>query len=1037
MQQGVEDAVRTLGNGFLQHPGNENLHAALQRGTLTPKDYFCQLLRLVYRLIFLLAVEERGLLHPPSATRAAKELYARRYGLQRLRARSVEQKALARRSDLWENVNIVFRGVATGDVRLGLPPLAGIFMPRQCTALEGSKIENRHVLTALFCLSWRKESSGLVPVNWRDMVPEEFGGMYESLLELVPQITRAGREFTFATGAETKGNTRKTTGSYYTPDSLVQVLLDSALEPVVQSTLAAHPENATEALLQLAIVDPACGSGHFLLAAARRLGWHVARSGMNGPPSTEQYRQALRDVVERCLYGVDSNPMAVELCKMSLWMEAAEAGKPLTFVDSHIREGNALLGATPELMRNGIPDAAWGPIEGDHSGLAKTLKKKNRHAAAAVDPKSCEDERFVADAWCAAFVWPKQAGELQNAAPTNDLWVRIKNGQGEVPALTRQTVEALALDYQFFHWHLAFPEVFARGGFDVVLGNPPWDQVQLDAREWFAARAPDITNAMHHAARTDALANLQTSEPALHNEYVQAKRRNEGIQHFVHASGRYARTSHGRLNTASLFAETATTMTHPNGICALIVPTGIATDSFTGKFFRYLVQSERLHELLSFENEAFLFPAVHHSAKFSLLVVGGVQRTSPEATLVFFTRHVAQLREPERRVRLAAADFELLNPNTSTCPTFRWRRDAALNRHIYRHAGVLVREQAPGGDPWSFRGFLMFMMNTDSKSFRTRTELAAIVGSAQKNGPEVSKHYLPLLEAKMVHQFDHRFGDYCDKPRHSDSSTLPAVPIERLQDPHYAPTPRYWVSAREMHERLADKWERDWLLGWRDISNATNTRTVIATIIPRTPTGDTFLLAMPAVEPALVAALYANFCSFVFDYAARQKVGGTHLKFHLFKQLPALPPSAYLVSAPWARETLVRDWIVQRVLELTYTAWDLAAFGRDVGYEGPPFRWNPERRFLLRAELDAAFFHLYGLSRDDSDYILETFPIVRKTDMKTHGEYRTKRVILELYDALEEAMRPGRTYETRLDPRPADPCVAHSADPAGQAPEQP
>jgi hypothetical protein len=195
-------------------------------------------------------------------------------------------------------------------------------------------------------------------------------------------------------------------------------------------------------------------------------------------------------------------------------------------------------------------------------------------------------------------------------------------------------------------------------------------------------------------------------------------------------------------------------------------------------------------------------------------------------------------------------------------------------------------------------------------------------------------------------------------------------------------------------------------------------------MIPRVASGDKFLLMMPASEPKDVACLYANLCSLILDYAARQKVGGTNLKYFTMKQLPVLPPATYLRSAPWEARGL-GGWLLPRVLELTFTAWDLEPFAVDVGYAGPPFRWDPARRFLLRAELDAAFLHLYGLSRDDTDYVLDTFPVVRRNDEKAHGEYRTKRVILEVYDAMAEAGRSGKPYQTRLDPPPADPRVAH------------
>ena len=343
--------------------------------------YFQQLLRLVYRLIFLLTVEERGLLHATESSDVARHLYTEGYSLKRLRDRSVKRSAHDRFSDLWEAMKIVFRGVANGEPRLALPALAGLFATTQCPSLDVSKVENQALLMAVFRLSWLREASGLSRVNWRDMGPEELGSVYEGLLELQPQITQGGRAFGFATGGEAKGHARKTSGSYYTPDSLVQVLLDNALQPVVQSTIAANPDKPVQALLELAIVDPACGSGHFLLAAARRLAAHVARLQASGTPSAAEYRHALRQVVGRCIYGVDLNPMAVELCKVSLWMEAVEPGLPLTFLNSHIQHGNALLGATPELIAKGIPDAAWDPIEGDDKKIATALKKRNRLAA--------------------------------------------------------------------------------------------------------------------------------------------------------------------------------------------------------------------------------------------------------------------------------------------------------------------------------------------------------------------------------------------------------------------------------------------------------------------------------------------------------------------------------------------------------------------------------------------------------------------------------------------------------------------------------
>ena len=378
LSDGFRQALEILGQGFLSHAANRKLRAALHAGVLTREHYFGQLLRLVYRLVFLLTVEERELLHPRDASDSACRLYAEGYGLRRLRDRAVRASAHDAQGDLWEAVRIVFRSLADGEPRLGLPALAGLFAPDECPDLDAARLENRALLGALFHLAWLRERSGLVRVNWRDMGPDELGYVYEGLLELVPQITGDGRSFSFAGAAESQGHERKTTGSYYTPDELVQVLLTSALDPVVERTVDAHPEDAVDALLELTIVDPACGSGHFLLAAARRLADRIAHIRAGGTPTPDDYQHALRDVVRRCIYGVDMNPLAVEICKVGLWMESIDPGLPLTFLESHIRCGNSLIGTSRALMGDEVPDAAWTVLEGDDRKVTRALKRLNK-----------------------------------------------------------------------------------------------------------------------------------------------------------------------------------------------------------------------------------------------------------------------------------------------------------------------------------------------------------------------------------------------------------------------------------------------------------------------------------------------------------------------------------------------------------------------------------------------------------------------------------------------------------------------------------
>lgn len=1078
LRGGVEEALLALGQGFLQHPANGALRAALQGGALSKRDYFQELLRVAYRLIFLLTVEERGLLHPDGASGEARKLYAEGYGLRRLAERSLRRSAHDRFADLWDGLTVVFRGLAAGEPRLGLPALAGLFAPGQCPNLDVARLENRHLLQAVFRLAWLRESTGLSRVNWRDMGPEELGSVYESLLELVPQVTEEARAFSFATGAETKGNARKTSGSYYTPDSLVQVLLDSALDPVVEATLAAHagepPAAQAEALLGLSVVDPACGSGHFLLAAARRLAAQLARLAAGGTPSAADYRRALRQVVSRSIYGVDLNPMAVELCKVSLWMEALEPGLPLTFLDSHVQHGNALLGTNPALMEKGIPDVAWDPIEGDDRKVASALKKRNKAAAegqrsletlwtnageaetaeltsavAALDAapdadaeglkaketrweeirasKAYRHQRFVADAWCAAFVWPKQPGPLAEAAPTNELWRQVRDGQGEPPVLTVKTTVELAERYRFLHWHLAFPQVFAKGGFDVVLGNPPWERVKLQEQEFFASRDEEIAKAANAAARKKLIAELPKADPTMWAAWCAASREAEGQSQFVRQSGRYPLCGKGDVNTYALFAEHNWNVLGDQGRAGFIVPSGIATDDTTKDYFQAIVNRQSLSSLSHFENEDRVFPGVHHAFRFVLLTLDG-SGNSTLAELVFYARRIADLSDDDRRVHLTSSDFETLNPNTRTCPTFRSRRDAEINLQMYRRAGVLLREDKPEGNPWGITVHTrLWHMAEDSEWFRSRADLEAtgfrLMGNQLVDGHVV---YMPLFEAKMAHHFDHRAGTYDGQTEAQENQgKLPELDDDSHENPSTLVLPYYWVPEAEVEARLRDLWSRRWLLGWRGICRSTDQRTAIISLVPRSAVGDTLPLFFPKQEAALVGALYSNCCAFALDYAARQKVGGISLKLFIMRQLPILAPGVYASPVPWSPTFSLVSWLLPRVLELTYTAWDLEPFARDVGWDGPPFRWDPARRFLLRAELDAAFFHLYGISHDDTEYILDTFPIVRKNDEKAHGEYRTKRVILEVYDAMAVAMRTGQPYQTRLDPPPADPRVAH------------
>ena len=1029
----VTEALRTLGEGFLQHPGNEALRAALHTGELSKDAYFQQLLRLVYRLIFLFSVEERGLLHGNDDSQealAARRAYAEGYALARLRDLCLKRRARNRFDDHWQAVRIVFRGLADGERRLALPALGGLFAVSQCPHLDAAGLDNDHLLTALKHLRWASHNGAPAPVDYRNMGPEELGSVYESLLEFDPRPDALQKTFELI---NTAGNDRKNTGSYYTPDSLVQELIQSALDPVIEQRLASNPAHPSGALLSIRVIDPACGSGHFLLAAARRLAEKLAQlQSPEGAVTPQDYRHALREVVARCIFGVDRNPMALELARTALWLEGYEEGRPLSFLDHHLQCGDALLGLTDlKALEQGIAKDAYKPLSGDDKDVCKRLAKANAvglkqlerdlkgkqtrlrfddadslaalQILEALPENSTQDIAaketayrdflqqakesrlaHAADLLLGAYLLPKTADRETQIPTSATLYLALLTDTLDA-GHRRQLAAAQAVcrEARVLHWPLAFPQVFAAGGFDCVLGNPPWEVSQMGEEEFFATRAPHIAE-LAGDRRKRAIAALPVDNPILWASYVAESQRIAATNNFFRASGRFPLTAVGKLNTYPLFAETISQITAPQGRAGFIVPTGIATDDSTKAFFADITQSRRLVSLLDIENRDAVFPAVHRSYKFCLLTLG----QAANAEFVCFASQVEQLSDPRRRFRLTPEEFRLINPNTLTCPVFRSERDAELTKKLYRAAPVLIEEGKPNGNPWeiSFSQGL-FNMTSDSHLFV----------DAPGDG------LLPLYEAKMIHQFDHRWASYGSDGNSGD------VTLDDKNDPSFTVTPRYWVSEAEVEQRLNDKnWSRGWLMGWRDICRATDERTVIASVVPRVGVGNQMPLMLFAEREnnSAFAALLGNLCALAFDFVARHKTGGTHMNYFIFKQLPVLPPDRYT-------ETDLA-FIVPRVLELTYTAHDLQAWAADLGYDGEPFPFDPERRAHLRAELDAYYARLYGLTRDELRYILdpadvmgedypsETFRVLKNNEMRQFGEYRTRRLVLAAWDRLEK-----------------------------------
>jgi hypothetical protein len=1069
LRKGVEEAIKVLGSGFLKHRANKTLKEKLRSQQLSAQDYYRQLLRFVYRLLFLFVAEDRELLLDPKADDAARSRYKRFYSIARLR-KLAERRVGTRHADLFVALRLVMQklGSDAGCAELGLPALGSfLFSPKAMPDIEDCELMNVDMLAAIRALTFITDRHGRRVVDYKNLRSEELGSVYEALLELHPYFDTDAGAFELQT---TSGNERKTTGSYYTPESLVQCLLDSALDPVLDE--AAKKANAEAAILDLKVCDPACGSGHFLIAAAHRIAKRLAaiRTG-DEEPAPDALRKALRDCIGDCIYGVDVNPMAVELCKVSLWMEALEPGKPLSFLEQHIQVGNSLLGTTPVLLEKGIPDDAFKPIEGDDKAICAKFKKLNKEERLGfqrlfkettapwdrlgdlgteivrledipdddikgVRQKEKRYEEFIqsgnylftkfwADTWCAAFVW-KKSKEFDYPI-TEDVFRKIEHSPHDVAKWMRDEIMRLAEQYQFFHWHLAFPNVFGvaksveeaenqqagwNGGFDVVLGNPPWERIKLQEKEWFAQRRPDIANTPNAATRERMIRALKDEDPTVFKALLDDRRKAEGESHLVRGSRRYPLCGRGDVNTYAVFAETNLLLINPKGRVGCIVPSGIATDDSTKEFFAHVVLNSRLVSIFDFENRENLFPGIGHGRmKFSLITLGPAQ----VAKFAFQLWNVADLRGEDRIFELTSEDIRLLNPNTKTCPIFRSSREAALTKHIYSHVPILVEETGAKRNEWCLSFQRMFDMTNDASLFNDAKTLTGSGYLLKGNvfTKEGEPKFLPLYEAKMATHYDHRFGTYERRHESRESTALDTPDALSHQDPSFAVIPRYWVSEKEIPKFR-------WALTIRAISHATNDRSFITQVIPRSAIGNSMVCVQSGFSLDQ-AFLFANFCSFVFDFVVRQKMGGLNLNLFIIKQLPAFSPSNYSKPCLWSSNLQTLScWLLPRVLELTYTAFDLKPFAEDCGYTGEPFLWNEERRFLIRAELDAAYFHLYGISRDDADYILDTFPIVKRKDEQAFGEYRTKRVILEIYDEMQRAIETGQPYRTRLDPPPVE-----------------
>ena len=757
-----------------------------------------------------------------------------------------------------------------------------------------------------------------------------------------------------------------------------------------------------------------------------------------------------RMVLKRCVYGVDKNPMAVELAKVALWLHTFTVGAPLSFLDHHLRCGDSLFGSW---VRTGIDKATE---QGGSLFLEGPVKRATRAAApmqiieGLTDAEIAEAHRSAevfaeieemtaplnaflslvhAFAWLsirdrddqASLCTPYFAGifgdPIDIASGKSEVLTKVQDGERFADLLdeARQLLD----DERFFNWQVTFPGVWSawesaglNGGFDAVIGNPPWDRMKLQQVEWFAARRAEIAHAQRAADRKRMIVDLEKAGDPLVRDFAEANESATAAVRMARGGGDYPLLSGGDVNLYSLFVERAMTLVKPDGMVGLLTPSGIASDKTAARFFKGVATEGRLRALYDFENRRTrydaqpFFPDVDSRFKFCAFVASPTL-TEDMAKCAFFLQDVSELEDPERCFPLTAAGFARVNPNTGTAPIFRTRRDAELTTAIYGRLPVLVdRSSGEEVKAWPVKYSTMFHMSNDSGLFRTRKELEEKEGAYPVGGNRFaspSGDWVPLYEGKMVQAFDHRAASVVVNPenQHRPAQPEPATP-EQHQNADWLPDSQFWVLRSETSFPTAP-----YLLAFKDVTAPTNVRSMIAALIPGSGVGNTLPIVSTDGQAAVDAAIMlANFNAIPFDYVARQKIQGQHLNWFIVEQLPVVPPDRYeaVRFGPKTAGKIVRE----AVLELTYTSHDMAPFARDMGYVDemgkvkPPFIWNEGRRLILRSRLDAVFFHLYGVTdRDDIRYIYSTFPIVERKDKASYGGvYRSCELCLAWMNAL-------------------------------------
>jgi len=930
-------------------------------------------------------------------------------------------------------------------------------------------------------------------IPYEDLEVRHLGELYENILEYTVQLanadrirrrTRKGVEMLLASQTSKKaGDTlikkgdvyfgesaleRKQTGSYYTPESLVRFLNEKTIaQPLretfeqeyrqrfnelleqagnghdagtrrgaAQSAAALVERFVEERILNFKVCDPAMGSGHFLVDSANQMAGLVVALLEEVPhvegitvSVTSRPNDWRRRITRHCIYGIDLNPLAVNLAKLSLWLNCFASEHKLTFLDHHVRCGNSLIGirsldqlaSIPERKKESKKKKNPQKLLFDYNDLSSVLAEASQGVASItqIDEDDTDSQKAVLDEALEATSNLRPLADLFTAYLMDsdipgyykEIFERLAKGLSVAgtlnPALPEivESVEAYRDQHHFYHWPLEFPDVFgpdAVGGFSATVGNPPWDIIKPNSQEFFLDYDPKFRSYKKQEANRVSK-ELMVDNPAISKKWeVYCNGFAEQSAYFKEPLS-YSALGKGDINTFKLFLEQFFTVLNDGGRMGIVVPSGLYTDQGCLPLRQRFFSHSRVKYLYGFENRwPTVFSAV--DGRFKFITFGTQKGGETDRFKCAFMEH-----DPERlpvidanALKMGVKQVKKFSPDTLSIMEFKSQRDIDVTTKIYGDWPLLGEKLE---DTWNVQFRLEIHKTNASHLLKsTLTDLA-------------------LFEGKMIHQYDHAYDE-----------------------------PRYWLDRKEVEDRLGNSaWQgTQYRFGYREIAASTNERTFLSTILPPCYHGHKLPTAIPfhkefapqglRSEDALW--LTALSCSFVVDFLLRKKVTTSISFFYVYSlPFPRVVDKDYLkpIVARCARlscttssvrglwqAVLINDW---QSPDFWYPSsvpidnygpaheQDIRKKLRDEA-ENLTAEWGPhcgvhdrlldrrdtDDRAQLRAEIDAYVAHLYGLSRDDFAYILDTFPVLKKKEKKAFGEFMSKRKCLEEYDRIETIM---------------------------------